>query len=233
MKTNAENFFSDQDRESIKKAIQTVEGTTSGEVAVMAVDQSDAYREGAALGGVIFAGLISLAACIVAATVMVSLKDWSHGGILSHFRDALPLVTVWYFIPVMGILYFPFRWILMKTPHLRLAFVSTGRRAEAVRERTIRAFYEKGLYRTRDETGILVFLSLLERRVWILGDRGINEKIPEGFWEERAMEITAGIRSGARGSAVADAVLRCRDELAKFFPKKPGDTNELPDDVML
>ena len=104
---------------------------------------------------------------------------------------------------------------------------------EMVSERAVRAFYEKGLYRTRDETGILIFISLLERMVWILGDRGINSKISADFWHERAQELTKGIREKNHTRAVGEVIARCGVELAKFFPRKPDDTDELTDEVLL
>ncbi|MBN1533849.1 MAG: hypothetical protein JXA20_14355 [Spirochaetes bacterium] len=233
MKRNADNFFSNEEKDLITKAVQKAEGSTSGEIVVMVTDDSDSYREGATLGGAVLSGIVSLAALMAASVFVASGRDWTHGGIAHLFREASVLMTVWYYIPLVCLLYFPCRWLLMRVPRLRLAFISRRRMEEAVQERTLRAFYEKGLYRTRDETGILLFISLLERRVWILGDRGINEKIPAGFWDERAGELTAGIRAGRRGKAVCDVIGRCAGELARHFPRKPDDTNELPDEVMV
>jgi putative membrane protein len=234
MKTKADDFFSAEEKELVTDSIRKAEGSSSGEIVVMAMDESDSYREGATLGGVVLSGLISLAACLAAAVIIVLTRTWSGGerDILQAAREALDIVTVWYYIPMVCLLYFPCRWLLMRAPRLRMAFLSRGRLEEAVRERTLRAFYEKGLYRTRDATGVLIFISILERRVCILGDRGINEKIPAGFWEERAKELTAGIRAGERGKAVSDVIARCAGELSRFFPRKADDTNELPDEVM-
>jgi putative membrane protein len=117
-------------------------------------------------------------------------------------------------------------------PGFRVRFLSRRRLEETVKERALRVFYERGLYRTRDATGILIFISLLERIVWIMGDRGINEKIPAQFWNERAQDLTRGIKVMEHGRAVQDTIRRCGDELAKFFPRRPDDVNELPDEVI-
>ena len=77
---------------------------------------------------------------------------------------------------------------------MKIPFLSGKRIEETVRERAVMAFYEKQLYKTRDETGILIFISLLEHRVWILGDRGINAKIAPDFWEKIASELSSGIK---------------------------------------
>jgi len=133
---------------------------------------------------------------------------------------------------VVCLLYFPMFALLRAVPRLKLSFVSSVRQAEAVRERALRAFYEKGLYRTREETGILIFISLLEHKVWILGDRGIDRKIPPGSWQSLADKLAVGIRSGQAADALCRVIGACGDELSRHFPRRGDDRNELPDDVI-
>ena len=101
-----------------------------------------------------------------------------------------------------------------------------------MRERALAAFYQKGLYRTKDQTGILIFISLLERKVWILGDRGINEKIEPGHWQSLAGELARGIRVGRGGEALCRVIAGCGSELARHFPRRRDDRNELTDDII-
>ena len=143
------------------------EAATSGEIVAMVVPESDRYREAEVLGGVLLAGLLALVA-----------------GILFHH------VTVWFFVPVVVLLYVPCRLLLVKVPRLKLSLISRARLESAVRERCVRAFYEKGLHRTSGETGVLIFISVLERKVWIIGDRGINERIAPETWHELVRELT-------------------------------------------
>jgi putative membrane protein len=63
-----------------------------------------------------------------------------------------------------------------------LSDVERTRVNAAVQEAAIAHFFNHGLYRTRDKTGLLVLLSVFERRVWILADRGINAKVPQSEW---------------------------------------------------
>ena len=96
----------------------------------------------------------------------------------------------------------------------------------------MRAFYEKGLYRTRHETGILVFISIFERKVWILGDRGINARIPAESWQQLVQSLTAGIREGHACEALCSVIARCGEELARHFPRESDDRNELQDEIL-
>lgn len=205
----SQTFFSEAERERIREAVAAVEAGTSGEVATMVVDASDSYREAETLGAVLFSGLLSVIAAV-----------------------ALHHAAIWTYIPLVFLLYFPSLYLFKRYHRLKLTFAGGRRVEEAVRERAVRAFYEKGLYRTREETGILIFISILEHKVWILGDRGINEKIPPDSWQRLARELAAGIREGRGCEALCSVIASCGAELARHFPRRPGDENELTDEIL-
>jgi len=203
------NFFSAAEKEAIGRAVAKAESGSSGEIAIMVVPHSERYPEAEELGALLLAGLIGVIAAVL----------------LHH-------VTIWTYIPSLCLLYFPALLLFRRFPRLKLSFAGARRQAEAVRERAVAAFYEKGLYRTREQTGVLIFISLLERKVWILGDRGINEKIETGYWEALAAELAAGIRSGQAADALCSVVAQCGGELSRHFPPRPDDRNELSDEII-
>jgi putative membrane protein len=113
------------------------------------------------------------------------------------------------------------------------ALTSDQRMAMKVRFRAERAFYEEGLHRTREATGVLIFLSLLERRVQVLADRAIDERVPPGTWDGLVEQIVAGVRAGRPTEALCGAITRCGALLAPHFPVRGEDNpNELPDDLV-
>jgi putative membrane protein len=193
----------------IRDAIRAAESGTSGEIAVMIVPESDRYREAEILGGFLVGGFAAFVACL-----------------------AIGHITLWTYIPLTALFFFPWRFLFKKVPRLKLPFLSVRRLSAAVRQRAVRAFLEKELHRTREENGILIFLSLLERRVWILADRGIDARIPHVQWKELAAEVSRGVREGKGCDAVCAAVVRCGGILAEHFPPREDDVNELPDDVL-
>lgn len=210
MKSNkAHIFFSDEEKERIRQSVKDAESRTSGEIATMVVDQSDRYHEAEVLGGILVAGLSAL--------------------IISF---GVQHVTIWTYIPLVCILYIPARLMFIRFPRLKLPFINKLRMMHAVRERAVRAFYEKKLYKTRDENGVLIFISILERKVWILGDRGVDRKIPHASWQAHADEISAGIKEGRGCAALCTVIGKCGQVLAEHFPSKEDDTNELPDDLI-
>lgn len=232
-KTKSGHFFNEEENNRIRTAVAEAEGATSGEIVAMVVDRSDSYREAEILGAVLTSGLLALVAelAIQLLSLWTAFSDWGHGG-----RPEAELVfhgaSLWTYIPLTVVLFFPMRHLFRKFERLKLPFVGRKRLAEAVRERAVRAFYEKGLYRTRDETGILIFMSLLEHKVWILGDRGIDKMIPHDSWQELARELSGGMREGRACEALCSVIAKCGDELARHFPKKADDRNELGDEII-
>jgi putative membrane protein len=100
------------------------------------------------------------------------------------------------------------------------------------RQRAERAFLEEEVFRTRDRTGILVFLSLFEHRVVVLGDAGINKQVEQRHWDGIIQSIVAGIRAGRPGEALVLAIRQCGELLERYgVALQPDDTNELSNDL--
>lgn len=206
----SQTFFSDEERELIRLSVESAEAGTSGEIATMVVDHSDRYREAEVLGGILLAGL---AAVIIAV--------------------ATQHTTIWSYLPLTLLLSYPARLLFNRFPGLKFPFVNKRRMMHAVRERAVRAFFEKKLYKTRDENGILIFISILERKVWILGDRNIDRKIPHETWQALAREVSTGIRERRASEALCAVIEKSGRILAEHFPKTANDVNELPDDLLV
>ncbi|MGB5156616.1 TPM domain-containing protein [Desulfobacterium sp. N47] len=236
MKTKASEFFSKQDQKCISDIIKQAESNTSGEIAIMVLDASDSYKEAETLGAFILSGFFALILEIIKSYyIATKAVGWSYdpsGFSYQFLLEASGHTSIWTYIPMLFILYFPFKFIFSKIDGIKIPFLSGKRIEETVRKRALMAFYEKGLYKTRDETGILIFISLLEHRVWILGDRGINAKIDPEFWGNIAAKLSEGIKKKEHGKATCDAIEECGKELSRYFLIKQDDTNELSNEVM-
>jgi len=205
----ASEFFSEEEKEKIKATTRDVESRTIGEIVVMVVGSSDPYREADLLGGVLLGSLLSF--------ILTALFFHS---------------SIWYFVPMSIIFFFPAQWIVRKVFPLKALFISRERKAEAVRRRAISAFYEHGLYKTRKNTGVLFLISWLERKVWVLADKGIHEKIGQETLNQAATLVSQGVREGRPCEALCGAIQKMGELLSKHFSMIPGDTNELPDAVI-
>jgi putative membrane protein len=207
--TKADLFFTEEEKEKIKVTTIGVEARTIGEIATVVIEQSSEYREAEFVGGVFLGCLASL--------VITALFFHS---------------SVWAFIPIAFILFFPGRILFQRVPALKVSFIGKARKEKAVKERALRTFYERGLYRTKKHSGVLFFLSLLEHKVWILADKGIHGKVQQETLNRFARMVSEGVKEGRASDALCEAINGVGELLWEYYPITDSDTDELPDDVM-
>jgi putative membrane protein len=201
----SKNFFTEEEKQRIEAAVRAAENHTSGEIVPMVVDQSYDYPQAEIVG----AGSFALASA--------SLLSWYFGG-----------ASVWVFLAGFFPLYFLFKALIRSTPGLKRRLIHPAEITAEVEEKALVAFLEQGLHHTRDETGILILISLFEHRVYVLADRGINAVVPLHTWDEIVQTVTTGIHEGRTCDALCTAIGRCGELLAGHFPAKHDDTDELP-----
>lgn len=114
---------------------------------------------------------------------------------------------------------------------LRVHVVARLLPLENARRRAIREFFRLGMDRTKDSSGVLLFVAARSSRFEIVADKGINEKIEPGVWREIASEITDHIHEKGLGDGLEHGVHRISGLLASRFPVRSDDVNELPDEV--
>jgi putative membrane protein len=199
-------IFTPEREKRVEEAIGRAEGRTSGEIVPMVVDQSDAYLHVDFIGALILQFAAFLAAV------------W----LLPTF-DYLSILAVQVLGLVVGFL--AFRYL---APLKRIC-LSPKIAEEEVFEKALRVFRQLELNRTAERTGILILVSLLEHRVQVLADSGINARVKPGTWDEVVEIVLAGIKGGDVCQGLCDAIDRCGEILAKEFPVQPDDVNELPD----
>ena len=94
-------------------------------------------------------------------------------------------------------------------------------------------FYAKRLSRTRDRSGILVYVSLLEKRAWALPDLGVTKSLGQDRWNETAASLQRAVREEGVGpagvQALAKAIEAMGPDLEKALPRREDDVNELAD----
>ena len=117
--------------------------------------------------------------------------------------------------------------LIGRMPTVKRLLSSQQRITGAVHMFALASFTEHGLHYTKDHTGILLFVSLLEHRVEVLADRGINEKVKPGTWDEVVAILQMGLKSHAACDSFCKAIERCGDMLATHFPRQPDDKDEL------
>ncbi len=94
-----------------------------------------------------------------------------------------------------------------------------------------KTFLKLEMHKTEARNGVLIFIAPEQRKFAILGDKGINEKVPKDFWSEERDIMLAHFKSGNYADGVCAAVQQVGAKLKAFFPYQSDDENELPDDI--
>jgi putative membrane protein len=213
LKSLARRFLSAAERERISRCVQEVEKSTSGEI-VPLVSSASYHYPAASLWGALLASAV-LAAAATAADAL--LKPWG----------SLNLVDLWVFPAVFAIFFTVIHLLLRLAPGLKRPFISQAEMTEEVEEAAITAFYRHRLAETRDRTGILLFVSVFERRAVVLADKGINAKVPPETWGQVVDLVLRGIRDGRKAEGLCEALTRCGQLVSAQFPVRAGDRDEL------
>ena len=210
MKTLAQNFLTDDEQRTVTEAVQTAEKLTSGEIVPMIASESHSYPVAPIVGGV----FLALPTALLSARLF--------GGMLWLGTD-----NMWLFL-IFFILYYLMGYLAVKRfPSLKRLFLSPLRADLAVQEAAAAAFFSEALHDTKDANGILLYVSVFERRVWVLGDHGINEKIDPQIWKEIVDLVSRGIKQGSPCRAICHGIERIGSILQEFFPIEAGDKDEL------
>ncbi|NOX17347.1 MAG: TPM domain-containing protein [Chlorobi bacterium] len=104
---------------------------------------------------------------------------------------------------------------------------------KTVKELAQKEFYKLGMNETRDKTGILIFILLADKKFYILADSGINDKVEQTVWDEIRNEMQNQFKAGNYLDGILYAIEEIGNILARFFPIKPDDTNELSNKVVI
>lgn len=208
--------------EEINKAVKEAESKTSGEIATAFIKESDNYA--------IYELIFALICGFVYFTVMMFFTTPIENLIKSRFWDYSTdhLLIFFGFSTFLVISIF---YLLANFSFIDRLIVPKRVMKQKVNERAVRHFMESGVYNTKDRTGILIFISYLERRVELLADRGISEKIPREKWDDIVTHITTGIKENRIVEHLSQAIRECGDLLAGHFPIQPDDVNEIKDDI--
>lgn len=94
-----------------------------------------------------------------------------------------------------------------------------------------RAFEALGMRATQLRNGVLFLIAVEDRRFVILGDDGINRKVPADFWDRVRDVVIDHFRQQRFAAGLAAGIRLAGEQLATFFPRQQDDVNELPDAI--
>jgi len=100
-----------------------------------------------------------------------------------------------------------------------------------ITDRTHEVFEKMGMADTKLRNGVLLYIAAEEGRFVVLGDVGINERVPEDFWDHIRDEVEESFRDGDFLDGTLYFIEEAGENLAEFFPHEEDDINELPDAI--
>ena len=98
-------------------------------------------------------------------------------------------------------------------------------------QEAIKTFEKLKMHETALRNGVLILLSFKDKKLAILGDKGINEKVPQDFWEDIKNEMISHFKLDNFVNGIAEGIVKSGEQLKKYFPHKDDDINELSNEV--
>ncbi|WP_374166740.1 TPM domain-containing protein [Arcticibacter sp. MXS-1] len=98
-------------------------------------------------------------------------------------------------------------------------------------ERATSYFYKVGMDKTTLKNGVLIYIATEDRKFAIIGDSGINELVPDDFWESTKVAMLEKFKSEKLAEGLVTGITMAGEKLKEFFPYLEGDKNELPDEI--
>ena len=97
--------------------------------------------------------------------------------------------------------------------------------------RALEVFHYLKMDNTKYQNGVLIYVAIEDKTFVICGDKGINEVVPNNFWDSTKDIIQAHFKQGHFKQGLVEGILKAGQELEKHFPWHHDDTNELPNDI--
>jgi putative membrane protein len=195
-------------RELLTRAVKGIELRSSAEVVLAIRQRSGSYRHADLTAGIV-AGVLALA--------FVLFAPWPF-----------PAWMLFVFPVTFGA---ALAWLTAFTPTLRRLCTSQKSARAAVEQAAQATFFTKSVGLTRRATGVLVYISLLERQVHVIPDRAVVEAVPEAAWQRGLEALAEAVRRPTGPASLGNALERLGEALAAGLPRHDDDQNELPDEV--
>ena len=219
--------LSDADRDKVSAAIAAAESNSSGEIVAVATPISDAYHD-VALHWALIPLFAVLAWAAWRPTALVWWYDFLFGG-WSPDPTMSQLLTLLMFFAALK---FTVALLILKWMPLRLLLTPGATKHRRVRRRAISIFKAAAEKRTAGKTGILIYLSMAERRAEIVADEAIVKVTDEHTWGEAMNALITDVRDGRPGDGIVAAIERVGAVLSEHFPRTADDLNEIPDKLI-
>jgi len=217
-------WLSDTDHARVSAAVAEAEQGSAGEIVTILAERSDGYTD-VALAWAALTALVALVVLALAPDFTLGIYDRLTGGWVQEWHPR----QVFAVAALVATLKFAGMMLLQLWQPLKFWLVLPPIRSARVRTRAVLAFRIGAERRTHGRTGVLIYLSMRERRAEIVADEAIATRVDPDVWGEAMAAMLAELRAGRVADGMIAAVIRVGAVLSEHFPRPPEDTNELPD----
>lgn len=203
------DFASDQNKERIRQAVLEAEKKTAAEIVPMIVHSSTGAEH-------VWPMLTAL--LLTPATILFLKID------LFQFHPLRP----WMIMAALLLACVVLGWLGSRLEKIQMWLTHVAQERRDVERRALFEFYGLKMDKTVGQTGILLFVSLKERRAVVLGDRIVAEKLPASTWNTVIEKLVTVARKDSLEGLI-EAIHECGRIAGEHFPRSPNDKNELSD----
>ncbi len=210
-------MLTDADHKQIAEAIHAVEQKTAGDIYCIVAHESSQYREVPLAWGAITALIVPPLALLIGlapAFFAHPLTNWSIASIAGQSRELSYALS--FYALTQGILFAGVA-LIVSIPAVRRAvtpgFLKRHRTAQLARQH----FISSGLHLGPNQPHVLIFLSLMERRVEILAEEALHRAAGEGPWKDASAAVSTGMR-GDPTAGLVRAIEIAGAPLIQHFP---------------
>ncbi|HKC03833.1 MAG TPA: hypothetical protein VKC17_11090 [Sphingomicrobium sp.] len=219
--------LSEADHDKVSAAIAAAEGQSDGEIVAVATPLSNSYHDVA-----LHWALVPLFAVLAWAAIWPTALVWWYNLLFGGWEPEPTLSQLLTLLMFFAALKFTVALLILKWMPLRLALTPSATKARRVRRRAVTVFRAAAERRTVGRTGILIYLSMGERRAEIVADEAILKVTDAHTWGEAMAALLVEVRAGRPGDGIVAAIERVGAVLAEHFPRSAGDVNEIPDKLI-
>lgn len=98
-------------------------------------------------------------------------------------------------------------------------------------ERAVEVFHELQMNETQLRNGVIIYVAVKSKQFAIYGDKGINDVVPDDFWNSTKDIMLEHFKNGRNKQALVEGIEHAGEQLKKYFPDYHGNTNELSNEI--